>query len=89
MQLSMTLTSLNGEAIRGTFQAWYAERDGLEAQLNESLSALSAYQSHLDAWQQQFAHDRDELTARYEQLERNARLPERMMTKNWQPSSRN
>lgn len=65
----MTLT-LNGEAIRGTFQAWYAERDGLEAQLNESLSALSAYQSHLDAWQQQLARDRDELTARYEQLER-------------------
>jgi chromosome segregation ATPase len=62
-------STLNGEAIRGTFQAWYAERDSLEAQLNESLTALSAYQSHLDAWQQQLARERDELQASRGQFE--------------------
>ena len=66
----MTLAPpLNGEAIRDTFQAWYAERDSLEAQLNDSLSALAAYQSHLDAWQQQLARERDELRIAREQIE--------------------
>jgi DNA repair exonuclease SbcCD ATPase subunit len=64
----MTLT-LNGEAIRGTFQAWHAERDTLETQLNESLSGLIAYQSHLDSWQQQLAQERDELQTSRNQLE--------------------
>ncbi len=61
---------INGDAIRETFQAWNAERDSLDAQLSESLSALTAYQSHLDAWQQQLARERDDLRTAREQIER-------------------
>jgi chromosome segregation ATPase len=71
---AMALTlSVNSEAIRETFQAWNAECDSLDAQLNDSLAALSAYQSHLDGWQQQLARERDELRSEREQfkLERN------------------
>ena len=52
-------------AIRGTFQQWQAEQEPLAAELNESLAALTAYQAHLDTWQQQLAREREELrTAR-------------------------
>lgn len=67
MSLAPTLI---GDAIRGTFQAWHAERDSLDAQLNESLAALSAYQSHLDAWQQQLARERDDLRTMRDEIER-------------------
>ncbi len=61
---------INSEAVRETFQAWNTERDSLEAHLDESLAALSAYQSHLDGWQQQLAQERDELRTAREHLER-------------------
>lgn len=67
----MTLApKFNGEAIHDTFKAWHAERESLDSQLSESLAAISAYQSHLDAWQQQLAHERDELRNAREQFER-------------------
>lgn len=62
--------STNGNAIRDTFRSWHAERDAIETELGESLSALAAYQSHLDEWQQQLARERDELRAATEQFER-------------------
>jgi chromosome segregation ATPase len=49
------------EAIRGTFGHWRAEQEPLAHELSESLAALSAFQSHLDAWQQQLAHERERL----------------------------
>jgi hypothetical protein len=55
--------------MRQTFRHWHAEQESLEAQLAESLSALSAYQSHLDAWQQQLARERAELRKSGEQCE--------------------
>ncbi|HEX5470330.1 MAG TPA: hypothetical protein VFW73_00500 [Lacipirellulaceae bacterium] len=61
---------ISSDEVRQTFRAWNAERDSLEAQLNESLAALSAYQSHLDGWQKQLAHERDELRTSREQIER-------------------
>jgi chromosome segregation ATPase len=58
----MSDTSLiDCEAIRGKFRQWQVEQEPIAAQLGESLAALSAYQSHLDAWQQQLAQERDEL----------------------------
>src|SRR5438477_9098934 len=66
----MTLAiPLHSEAIRETFRAWNTEQDSLDDQLTDSLEALSAYQSHLDGWQQQLARERDELRAAREQLE--------------------
>jgi len=59
---------MNCEAIRGTFQQWRAEQEPLAAELSESLAALAAYQSHLDAWQQQLARQRDELSAARERF---------------------
>jgi chromosome segregation ATPase len=51
------------ETIRGTFRGWHSQQDSLDAQLADSLAALAAYQSHLDAWQQQLAREREELQA--------------------------
>ena len=51
------------EAIRGRFQQWRAQQEPLAAELSESLAALAACQSHLDAWQQQLVREREELGA--------------------------
>lgn len=58
------------ESIRAAFHEWRTEHDSFDAQLTESLSALAAYQSHLDAWQKQLAQDRDELRRAREQFQR-------------------
>ena len=58
------------DAVRESFQAWNAQRESLDSQLNESLAALAAYQSHLDGWQERLAKDREELCAMRESLER-------------------
>jgi chromosome segregation ATPase len=63
-------TPFDCEAIRGKFRQWQVEQEPIAAQLSESLSALSAYQSHLDAWQQQLAQERGELLAARQQLEK-------------------
>jgi chromosome segregation ATPase len=60
---------LGPDSIRETFREWHAERESLDAQLAESLSALSAYQSHLDTWQQELAQKRDELRKAREQFD--------------------
>src|SRR3954464_7410122 len=67
----MTLTTpINREPIRESFRTWHAERESLDAQLGESVAALTAYQSHLDAWQQQLATERKKLHGEREQFER-------------------
>jgi chromosome segregation ATPase len=52
---------LDREMLCETFHQWQCEEQSLDAQWNESLAALAAYQSHLDAWQQQLCRERDEL----------------------------
>jgi hypothetical protein len=56
------------DSIRATFHEWRAEQESFDVQLAESLSALAAYQSHLDAWQKQLARDRDALRLEREQF---------------------
>ena len=56
------------DSIRATFHEWRAEHESFDAQLTESLAALAAYQSHLDAWQKQLAQERDELRQAREQF---------------------
>jgi chromosome segregation ATPase len=73
--MSAATLSLDCESIRGAFRQWRAEQEPLEAQLAESLAALSAYQSHLDAWQQQLVRERDELRSAREQLDRDRSAP--------------
>jgi phage tail sheath protein FI len=58
------------DALRDTFDEWATAADSLDAQLSESLSALAAYQSHLDAWQRQLADERTDLIRVREQFER-------------------
>lgn len=71
MLQTMTDTlQIDCESIRATFHEWRTEHDSFDAQLTESLSALSAYQSHLDAWQKQLAQERDELRRAREQFQR-------------------
>jgi chromosome segregation ATPase len=68
---------LKGDAVRETFRAWHVQRETLDAELNESLAALVAYQSHLDAWQQQLVRERDELRAAHEVTDRERHTAEK------------
>jgi chromosome segregation ATPase len=61
---------INSDAVLRPIRQWQAEQEPLDAQLSEALSALAAYQSHLDEWQQQLAHDREDLRTSREQWER-------------------
>ncbi|MCI0492503.1 MAG: hypothetical protein L0Z07_06175 [Planctomycetes bacterium] len=61
--------TLNRQAIRDSFLAWEADEESLDAQVAESLSALEAYQSHLDAWQLQLVHERNAVEQAQEQQE--------------------
>jgi chromosome segregation ATPase len=65
------IAHIDCEAIRASFRQWQSELEPLEEQLSESLAALAAYQSHLDAWQQQLAIEREELNQARKQLEQN------------------
>jgi septal ring factor EnvC (AmiA/AmiB activator) len=58
------------DSIRATLHEWRAGQESLDAQLAESLSALAAYQSHLDAWQQQLAKEREGLRQAREKFEK-------------------
>src|SRR5262245_52239120 len=58
------------EVVADSFRSWEVEQSALDAQLSDSLAALEAYQSHLDAWQQNLARERDELQQLRESLER-------------------
>jgi len=60
--------TIDCQVVRGTFQQWRAEQEPLATELSESLAALAAYQSHLDAWQQQLARQREELGAARERF---------------------
>ena len=57
------------QSVRDTFREWHADEEQLDAQLSESLSALSAYQSHLDSWQDQLCREREELRKQRDELE--------------------
>lgn len=65
---------LVSETIHESFRQWQLKQETLDAQLDDSLSALVAYQTHLDGWQQQLARERDALRAERQKLdhERNA-----------------
>lgn len=70
-QTRMTLALANpGSVVHDTFRAWHTERDAVEVQLQESLAALEAYQSHLDQWNEQLARDRARLQVDREEIER-------------------
>jgi DNA repair exonuclease SbcCD ATPase subunit len=64
-----TLT-LNRESLREAFGQWQTEQEALEAEWNESLAALAAYQSHLDGWQKELAGERDALRRERQAWER-------------------
>jgi len=83
--MAETLT-LECESVRDAFREWQAEQESLDAQLSESLSALAAYQSHLDSWQQQLAQERDELRASREQWERDRAVAEKNLASQAQTS---
>src|SRR5262245_53878200 len=73
-------STINSETIRESFRTWNAERDSLDAELNESFAALSAYQLHLDVWQQQLAREREELRIARQQLEQERGEAEKCQT---------
>jgi chromosome segregation ATPase len=68
--MSSTLFVVDREVVQDSFRQWQTEQSLLDAQLAESVSALDAYQSHLDAWQQELAREREELRQLRAALER-------------------
>jgi chromosome segregation ATPase len=58
------------DSLRATLSEWRAGHESLDAQLGESLQALAAYQSHLDAWQQKLADEREKFRQEQEKFER-------------------
>jgi chromosome segregation ATPase len=69
--MSMTCKTFDTQAIRDTICGWQSDESALDGQLAESLAALEAYQSHLDAWHQDLVREREALKEAREQLERN------------------
>lgn len=68
----MIANTIDRQSIQESFREWQSEADTLDAQFAESLAALEAYQSHLDKWQSELAHEREELRAAQEELARSA-----------------
>lgn len=62
--------AVDREQVARSFREWQAEQASLDAQLAESLSALEAYQAHLDRWQQDLGREREELRQLREAIER-------------------
>jgi len=58
---STPVVAVDRDIVEHSFRAWQEEQTLLDAQLAESVTALDAYQSHLDAWQQDLVRERDEL----------------------------
>jgi chromosome segregation ATPase len=63
--------TLDRELVHRSFRDWQADQAVLDAQLNDSVVALEAYQSHLDHWQRELARERDDLQRLREELDRN------------------
>jgi hypothetical protein len=59
--MTTATVSIDHQIVHDSFCQWHAEQDVLDAQLADSVAALEAYQSHLDAWQQDLAAEREEL----------------------------
>jgi chromosome segregation ATPase len=68
--MSTHSTLVDCAAIHSAFHAGVEVAESLDAQLDESLAALEAYQSHLDGWQQQLAQERDEFQQERDQFDR-------------------
>ncbi|MEX2316954.1 MAG: hypothetical protein WD669_07370 [Pirellulales bacterium] len=69
-QMSHDTQILDRETLQEAFHQWQAEQESLDVEWSESLSALAAYQSHLDAWQQELSRERAELRRERDQWER-------------------
>ena len=65
---------IDDQPVRESFCQWHAEQQVLDAQLAESVAALEAYQSHLDAWQRELAVEREELSRLRAELDRDQAL---------------
>jgi chromosome segregation ATPase len=61
--------STDGDVLRDSFRAWHSEREAIDGQLSESLEALTAYQTHLDEWQQKLADERATVQTASDQLQ--------------------
>jgi chromosome segregation ATPase len=68
-RIMTTSILIDRSAIRDKFRQWDEGHQPLEAELNESLAALSALQAHLDAWQRELARERESLQVERESLQ--------------------
>lgn len=59
--MTSTEVVVDRNAVEDSFRVWQEEQSLLDAQLAESVAALEAYQSHLDAWQNDLARERQQL----------------------------
>jgi chromosome segregation ATPase len=64
-----SILTLDRESLCESVRHWRSEQEALDAQWQESLAALVAYQSHLDDWQQELARGRAALAEARQQFE--------------------
>jgi len=65
------------DTLRESLHEWQAEQELLAAEWSESLSALAAYQSHLDDWQHSLVEERDTLRREQDTLRQDRETLER------------
>lgn len=63
------MITIDREIIQNSFRQWEAEQATIDAQVADSMAALTAYQSHLDGWQKGLAQEREELRRQQEALD--------------------
>jgi chromosome segregation ATPase len=68
LPMTTPLNAMDLQIIRDSFRGWYERESSLDGQLTDSLAALEAYQSHLDAWQCELVAERESLEHEREQL---------------------
>jgi hypothetical protein len=71
-----TAVAIDCQPVHDSFGQWRADQEALDAQIADSVAALAAYQSHLDAWQHKLAEEREELRQHRAALERDHTLAE-------------
>jgi chromosome segregation ATPase len=63
------LLTIDRQPLTDRFDRWRSEQSEFDSQLNESLEALTAYQSHLDTWQRELAAEREQIGRERAELE--------------------
>jgi chromosome segregation ATPase len=74
--MTPAMITVDQELVHSSFRDWQAEQAVLDAQLTESVTALEAYQTHLDHWQGELIQERNDLRRLREEIDREKTVAE-------------